>query len=246
MDIVNFYYSIQPSPSLIEEIAKYLPTLTPLIAGGAALIALHSYKRQRRLHQEKLSFDFEHFYQNDPQLKGHRDNLNALYKKNRKTKIDVKTFADIDNDSDYSKSIMFVLNTWERCAHSIKEGILDEDYLFNVFHIIAIRAYENLEEYIDERRKRKGSEDVYLNFRWLVTRWKIRRILEENKELNELNTKLTYISSSIKHYSRVEELETIELKKDRKKLAHSYCSLTYKYHKKGFNAWIKYQLLKKY
>ncbi|MCK0552021.1 DUF4760 domain-containing protein [Pantoea ananatis] len=180
-------------------LVKYLPALTPIVAFTAAGIALKSYNRQRRLHQEKLSFDFEFFYQNDSELKKHKANLTLLYKSHKKGELDLKYFANVNPDNEYSKSIMFVLNTWERCAHAIKEGLYDEDYLYNVFHIVALRAYTILEPYIDERRSQTGNEEVYIDFRWLAESWKIRRIINSYNEETDNTNKLISKASNESH-----------------------------------------------
>lgn len=209
---------------------KYLPIVTPLVALSAAYIAWKSYGRQRRLHQEKLSFDFEYFYQNDIELKKHKANLTFLYKSHKNNNLDLRYFAVENTENEYSKSIMFILNTWERCAHAIKEGLYDENYLYNVFHIVAIRAYTILKPYIDERRKQKGNEEVYIDFRWLAEKWIIKRLIysyyEETDKTNELIDKASNIShkwirisKSLKLSEKQKEKHILLLSKTEKSLS---------------------------
>ncbi|WP_240618603.1 DUF4760 domain-containing protein [Pectobacterium punjabense] len=236
--------SLPQNVSFIDWLLKNLPAATPIIALSATVIAYFGYRRQRRLHQEKLSYDFESFYQNDKELKEHRENLNTLFKKHRREKLDLKVFANLDSENDYGKSIMFVLNNWEKCAHAIKEELLDEDYLYNVFHIVALRAYTLLEGYIDARRKLPGNSDAYLNYRWLAERWKLKRLIEEEKNDTKDLEDLVMKASTLCFKTKKNKENGVKYKtKDLKK---AYNELTLINKKKGFIQWIRYLLLQKF
>ncbi|EFO4388242.1 MULTISPECIES: DUF4760 domain-containing protein [Enterobacteriaceae] len=236
--IFSIPHEVISPPSYFEMIVKYLPSATPIIALLAALVAFFGYRRQRRLHQEKLSFDFVHFYQNDKELAQHKNNLNTLFKKFRRENIDVASFAHIDSESEYGKSIMAVLNTWERCAHSIKEELIDEEYLYNIFHVVALKAYDLLEGYIDSRRSLKGNSTAYINFRWLVQRWKLRALIDPPKEdFTELKKLITKSSDYNWAFKKGYRLTDDKYKK--KNLKRLYKNLTQENRKKGISNWIK-------
>lgn len=242
--IVLTTQSLSSHISSSEWLLKNLPAATPVIALSAAIIAYCGYRRQRRLHQEKLSYDFEHFYQNDKELKAHRDNLNTLFKKHRRENMDLTVFAGLDSENDYGKSIMFVLNNWEKCAHAIKEELLDEEYLYNVFHIVALRAYNSLEGYIDQRRKLPGNSDAYLNFRWLAERWKLKQLIESEIK-NSKKIENLVIKSSDLHYKNKKNKE-LGLNCQIRDLKKMHLTLTYHNKKKGLFRWIKYQLCRRF
>ncbi|MEI7336687.1 DUF4760 domain-containing protein [Pectobacterium carotovorum] len=224
--------------SFFEIILKTLPSVTPIIALLALGVAYFGYRRQRRLHQEKLSYDFVHFYQNDKELIKHRDNLNDLFKKLKIENIDLKKLSNIDSENEYAKSIMFILNTWERCAHAIKEELIDEDYFYNIFHVVALRVYDVLEDYIDQRRKKEGNRTAYINFRWLAERWKMREHIESSEEnFTELNKLI--IKTSDHSWILRKKLKTGNKNFSKTKSKKLYKKLTLANRKKGFMSWIK-------
>ncbi|XYQ56064.1 DUF4760 domain-containing protein [Pectobacterium carotovorum] len=225
--------------SFIETLIKYLPSATPIIALLALGVAYFGYRRQRRLHQEKLSYDFVHFYQNDKELIKHRNNLNELFKRLEKDKIDLKKLAEIESENEHAKSIMFILNTWERCAHAIKEGLIDEEYFYNIFHVVALRVYEVLEDYIEQRRKRSKNRTAYINFRWLAERWKMRENFESSeKDFYELDKLITQASDHSWALRKNPKIGNENLRK--KKSKELYKKLNSVNRKKGFMNWIKY------
>lgn len=222
----------------LEFILKYLPSATPIIALLAAGLAYFSYQRQRRLHQEKLSYDFVHFYQNDSELTRHRNNLNTLFKKFKRENIDVTEFAKLNSENEYGKSIMAILNTWERCAHSIREELIDEEYLYNIFHVVALKAYDTLEGYINYRRGLSGNSTAYLNFRWMAERWKLRVYIDPPKE-EFIELKKVIMESSDYNWAlskNYRNKNNIRTKKNMKKL---YKKLTKANKRKGSFDWIK-------
>lgn len=149
----------------------YMPVLTPIIAGVAAGIAFYAFKRQRKLHQEKLSHDFEAYYQTDSDLIYHRNKINEFILNSTAIESDLKILANSLPDNPTVISIQFILNSWERCSHAIREGLYDEDYLFSIVSTRAIKAFHLLEPYIEVRRKKSGGERAYINYRWLITKW---------------------------------------------------------------------------
>lgn len=155
--------------------------------------------------------------------------------------MDLTVFAGLDSENDYGKSIMFVLNNWEKCAHAIKEELLDEEYLYNVFHIVALRAYSLLEGYIDQRRKLPGNSDAYLNFRWLAERWKLKRLIESETK-NSKTIENLVIKASDLHFKNKDLGFNCEIG-DLKKM---HLTLTYHNKKKGLFRWIKYQLRQRF
>lgn len=179
----NLPQCIIKTTSNTPEILTWLPAFTPFVALIAAIIAYSAYKRQRRLHQEKLSHDFEAYYQSDKDLEEHRHKLNNLYITSDNFTRDLKLLADAPADDEYVISIQFVLNTWERCAHAIKEGLYDERYLFTIISSRALSAYSLLEPYIVKRISMKGKERAYINYRWLVSTWS----LEEELSVHEIS-----------------------------------------------------------
>lgn len=158
--------------------------------------------------------------------------------------MDLTVFAGLDSENDYGKSIMFVLNNWEKCAHAIKEELLDEEYLYNVFHIVALRAYNSLEGYIDQRRKLPGNSDAYLNFRWLAERWKLKQLIESEIK-NSKKIENLVIKSSDLHYKNKKNKE-LGLNCQIRDLKKMHLTLTYHNKKKGLFRWIKYQLCRRF
>lgn len=200
--------------SLFDLAIKLIPLLTPFIAGTAAWLAYKSFKRQRQLHQEKLSFDFEFFYLNDIELKKHRDKINNLLKKKSLSNSDLERLANKENEDENGTSIMFILNTWETCAHAIKEGVFNEDYIYHYISDIAIKTHQSLEPFINKRIKdenlkektdKENAKDnieevktktTYIYFRWLVHRWMLRKAIEGDKH-KELSLLVANIAKNI-------------------------------------------------
>lgn len=157
--------------SVTTDFLSWVPIFTPIIASVAAGIAFYAFKRQRRLHQEKLSHDFEAYYQTDSNLIHHRDRMNEYILKSKSLESDLRALAKEKPDNPDVISVQYILNSWERCSHAIREGLYDEDYLFSIVSTRAIKAYTLLEPYIEARREKEGSERAYINYRWLIAKW---------------------------------------------------------------------------
>lgn len=190
-------------------LTSFAPFATPLIACIAAIIAYQNWKRQKELHREKMSLDFQSFYQNDKEILKHRDNLNFLFRhySNIQDNID-----EIKIDNDFFKSMIFVLNTWERCAHSVRKGVFSEQFLYDIYGSSLISIYDKLEKFIVKRRM--SNELAFDNVLWLAFRWKLRRKLEmydENLILVKSRVSYIYDFSSLLTRQRKDTLNETQL-----------------------------------
>lgn len=185
------------------------PYATSLVASIAAIIAYHNWKRQKELHREKMSLDFQNYYQNDEDILKHRDNLNYLFRNYH----DVQDNLDeISFDNDFFTSMIFVLNAWERCAHSVRKGVYSEQFLYDIYGSNLIGIYDKLEKFIVKRRL--SNDLAFDNLLWLAFRWKLRRKLELNNELiitARKKVSFMYDFSSLLTRQRKEELNSTQL-----------------------------------
>ncbi|WP_273974949.1 DUF4760 domain-containing protein, partial [Serratia ureilytica] len=93
-----------------------------------------------------MSLDFQSYYQNDKEIVKHRENLNYLFRHHPDIKDNIEELA-IGND--FYESMIFVLNTWERCAHSVRKGVYSEQFLYDIYGSNLIGTYDKLERLID-------------------------------------------------------------------------------------------------
>lgn len=157
----------------MQILIQLAPFATPVVASVAALIAYHNWKRQKELHREKMSLDFQNYYQNDKEIVMHRENLNYLFRHHPDIKDSIE---EITIGNDFYESMVFVLNAWERCAHSVRKGVFSEQFLYDIYGSNLIGIYDRLERLI--LRRRLSNERVFDNVLWLALRWKLRRKIE--------------------------------------------------------------------
>ncbi|MCN5641735.1 DUF4760 domain-containing protein [Escherichia coli] len=193
----------------MQILSHLAPFATPIVASVAALIAYHNWKRQKELHREKMSLDFQSYYQNDKEIVKHRENLNYLFRHHPDIKDNIEELA-IGND--FYESMIFVLNTWERCAHSVRKGVYSEQFLYDIYGSNLIGTYDKLERLID--RRRLSNERVFDNVLWLALRWKLRRKIEmyDSSFLKERgDMSFIYEFSSLLTRQREDELNESQL-----------------------------------
>ncbi|POD97976.1 hypothetical protein BVY05_20750 [Pectobacterium odoriferum] len=82
---------------------------------------------------------------------------------------------DIEKTIKGGTSILYVLNTWERCANAIRHGVYDEKYIYTAQGTMVILIYDALKPYIDSRKK--ASPRVFLNIEWLATKWSLKHTI---------------------------------------------------------------------
>jgi len=86
--------------------------------------------------------------------------------------VSVKSLDDIDKKN---TSLLYVLNTWERCANAIRHNIYDEKYIYSAQGTTVILIYNALRPYMES--KKKQNPRAFLNIQWLATKWAIKHTI---------------------------------------------------------------------
>lgn len=86
--------------------------------------------------------------------------------------------------------IKTLLNNYEFIAAGIKEGAFDEEIYKRMTRSILIRDWDAFSAYVAELRRQTKREKIYIEFQWLVERWKKSEI---KPEVNILRRFINYI-----------------------------------------------------
>lgn len=71
-----------------------------------------------------------------------------------------------------NQAVIGVLNFLEKVSRFTFLGQLDEDELYEFYHEIFYRVFQNLSQFIDDRRESKQQSDIFENFEKLAIKWR--------------------------------------------------------------------------
>lgn len=128
---------------------------------------------------------------------------------------------DIETKEVYD-SILYVLNSWERCANAVRHKVYDEEFIYSAQGTTLVTTYKALLPLIECRKDK--NKRAYLNVAWLATKWDLKhtirgslnkrtvktlRVINEAKtEIKNNNTygghklKLRWYSRKLKKYQK--------------------------------------------
>ncbi|GKV82434.1 DUF4760 domain-containing protein [Pectobacterium versatile] len=159
----------------------YGSLITALVGFFGAVIAIVSIRMQRKTSREKNALEFDVFYQTNEDIRSHWAVV-VKYLNENKNRYDLKNIEKTDH---VFISLIFILNTWERAANAIRYNVFDEDYLYNVLGGSAVRIHDEINIFIESRRA--INKLVWVNYEWLVIRWRLRRKLNDENISNTEN-----------------------------------------------------------
>ncbi|MGI9461611.1 MAG: DUF4760 domain-containing protein [Alphaproteobacteria bacterium] len=89
----------------------------------------------------------------------------------------IKKISKLSKSNPKRNSLIYILNYYETIATSIKNGFLNEDFLFQLNGRIMKKVYNYSRDYIKQEQTK--DKIVYSDFEWLIeTKWKNRWIKE--------------------------------------------------------------------
>lgn len=103
--------------------------------------------------------------------------LNEIRKDSADEEEVEKRLSELRRDQNNFESIIYILNSWERCASAIRYGIYDECLIYNAQAGGVITMYKSLSPFIDACRKRNNNGRLFVNIEWLATRWEVRHTI---------------------------------------------------------------------
>jgi Domain of unknown function (DUF4760) len=77
-----------------------------------------------------------------------------------------------ENSTTYRAAVISVMNYFENLAEGINSGMLDEDYVKNIFKTMFLKYLADLQPYFDMIEKRDGENGIYKSFKKVAERWK--------------------------------------------------------------------------
>jgi hypothetical protein len=75
-------------------------------------------------------------------------------------------------NAEYRSAIICVMNYFENLAEGIESGLLDEDYVKNIFKTMFLKYLTKLEPYYAFIEKRNGENGIFRSFKKVAERWK--------------------------------------------------------------------------
>lgn len=191
-ELISFFFeNLNAVPAVQYMFLSRVLSVFGAIIGVVVVLwkASSELRKTRRIARERQALDFEFkLLQNVEHKKNtltlltvlksslvngnrHCDNCNGL----RINKIvNYETTKKIMRDIDLKSRAGNLLNLWELCANGIKEGLLDEPYLYKVHATTVIHIYSVFNLYIKIRQK--ASPAAYISLEWLAKKWIIERM----------------------------------------------------------------------
>lgn len=176
-------FLILASAGVLEKIYTEHPTA---IVGSLALfVASIGILKQRQTSKEKNSLDFEASYKNNKDIRDAWDILRTALKQPEGELLK----AAKNKDNEYRKSIILILNEWERAANAIYHGLYDEEFLYRAYGSIVIKLFIDTLPFIAHFQLKNPR--VFISFTKLAVRWQLKRSDENDFEvLNNLKNSL--------------------------------------------------------
>jgi Domain of unknown function (DUF4760) len=77
-----------------------------------------------------------------------------------------------ENSTTFRPAVIGVMNYFENLAEGIISGMLDEEYVKNIFKTMFLKYLANLRPYFDLIEKRDGENGIYKSFKKVAEQWK--------------------------------------------------------------------------
>ncbi|EKG1878681.1 MULTISPECIES: DUF4760 domain-containing protein [Klebsiella/Raoultella group] len=97
-------------------------------------------------------------------------------------------------------SILYILNSWERCANAIRHKVYDEEFIYSAQGTTLVMTYKALLPLIECRKDK--NKRAFLNVEWLATKWDLKHTIRGSlnkrtkKTLRAINEAKTEIKNN--------------------------------------------------
>jgi hypothetical protein len=134
----------------------------------------------------------------------------------------VLTLIPDESAKETYNSILYILNSWERCSNAIRHKVYDEEFIYSAQGTTLVIAYNALMPLIDCRKDKNTR--AFLNIEWLATKWELKHTIrgpinsKTQKTLISISEAKTEIVNHKKFQNRIRHLKRHykKLKKYRK------------------------------
>ncbi|WP_158149046.1 DUF4760 domain-containing protein [Pantoea agglomerans] len=115
------------------------------------------------------------------------------------------------------ESILYILNSWERCANAVRHKIYDEEFIYSAQGTTLVLTYNALVPMIECRKDK--NKRAFLNIEWLATKWDLNHTIRGSLNKTTLQTLRTINEAKTEiNNSKNLEADKAKLKKFLKKL----------------------------
>ncbi len=158
-----------------------------LVASGALIFNAINVHLSVKANYEKLNFDREKLLYDKKQnvfkiIEDFNSKSFIQYSTKMRDFLDKHAALDtvafgmaLDNDSEARVAVAAFLNEMERIALIYKQGVGDNDLLYEFFQDIFISYYRRYSFYIKVRREKIGSDNIFDTFEVVVKEWELLR-----------------------------------------------------------------------
>jgi len=147
--------------------------------GAIAIIYNNSHQAKKRATVDLVL----HENQNERLIKSKRRVTELHEGRHNFTQLACCEKLETEEDNEH---ILAVLNNYEFIASGIKEGAFDEEIYKRMKRSLAIKHWDALSAYIAELRRTTQREKLYVEFEWLVGRWKKSQIMPNTSILRRI------------------------------------------------------------
>ena len=182
-------FSILAYAGILEKIYTNHPTA--IVGAIALIVASIGILKQRQTSKEKNSLDFEANYKNNEDIREAWYILGVALEQPDGYLLKVAK----DKNNKYRKSIILILNEWERAANAIYHELYDEEFLYRAYGSIVIKLFIDTLPFIAHFQLKNPR--IFISFTKLAVRWQLKRSDENDfRVLNSLKLSLRDLHSA--------------------------------------------------
>jgi len=170
--IALIIFSILAYADVLETIYSKHPTA--IVGAIALIVATIGILKQRQTSKEKNSLDFEASYKNNKDIREAWDTLRTILQQPPNYLLEIAK----DRDNKHRKSIILILNEWERAANAIYHGLYDEEFLYKAYGSTVITLFTNTLPFISYFQQKNPR--TFISFTKLAVRWQLKRSNEND------------------------------------------------------------------
>ncbi|TSH78808.1 DUF4760 domain-containing protein [Pantoea sp. paga] len=108
------------------------------------------------------------------------------YKKESESVSGAVTIAPKKEVIEGYESILYILNSWERCANAVRHKVYDEEFIYSAQGTTLVLTYNALVPMIECRKKKNIR--AFLNVEWLATKWDLNHTIRGSLNKTTLQT----------------------------------------------------------